>query len=138
MKNEKAKIGRKREKKELSIKEERFVDAIVNNELENSNGTLMEQLGIPNTTFYRMKESLKDAILERSRQLFRSEVPSWFKSLSKQAKKGDVQALRLALEMSREYIPFSKSEIEAKINPQINVTIMDSDVPDTHSDNNQP
>lgn len=86
LKNEEENTDTNCDKKELSPKEEKFVQAVINNDLVNSNKTLIAKLGVSDKTFYRIKKRLKDVILERYRELFKSEVPAWLRSLSREDK----------------------------------------------------
>ncbi len=125
------------DKKLLTLKQKSFIETVASN-FNETDLCLIEKLGIARNTFYKWKKQFSNEIDRRLRELFSGDKHLWFAALSKEACSGNVAALRLCFEMTGEYVPFSKSEIEKKIAPKINVIITDSDVPDTHSDNNQP
>ena len=122
------------EKSKPNIRQRKFIESVVNSDVNETNKAIITKLGISEDTFYKWKKRFSEEIKEATSERFQGNKSRWFRAIDKKARSGDVQALKLVFEMTGEYVPFSKSEIEAKLNPQINVTIMDSDVPNTHSD----
>ena len=60
------------------------------------------------------------------REKFAHSKPRIYQALEKKAVEGDVHAIKLALEMMKEYIPFSRAEIERRDEVNIRVNLKEA------------
>jgi hypothetical protein len=66
---------------------------------------LADELGCHDKTITRWKknQAFKDAVLERARELLGSRLPEIYGALGREAEKGNIQHIKLSLEMTGEY-----------------------------------
>ncbi len=75
---------------------------------------LAEELGLNRRTLYRWKKDreLQKAVLQRARELLGDDLPEIYGALRREATQGSFQHIKLALEMTGEYVPTERLEIE--------------------------
>ncbi len=73
---------------------------------------LAEELGLNRRTLYRWKKdkNLREAVIQRARELLGDDLPEIYGALRREAAKGSYQHIRLAFEMTGEYMPTERHE----------------------------
>lgn len=75
-----------------------------------TDGQFATQLGVNQSTLWRWRQipGFADELRRQVREQLKSEVPEIYEALVKEAKKGDVPAIKLALEITGDYVPSQK------------------------------
>ncbi len=109
-----------KDKKQITPKQKSFIETVVSN-FNETDLQIVEKLGIARNTFYKWRRQFQDEIDKRLREKFAHSKPRIYKALEKKAIEGDVQAIKLALELTGEYVPHSRMDIREK--PQCNIVV---------------
>ena len=95
-------------KKGIYTEKEQILQAIAIKSPDETWQDFSKRTEVPVRTVHRYRNVYAERIKAISDEEFKKDIPVWKRSLSDQAKKGDVGALRLALEMVGEYTPRSE------------------------------
>lgn len=93
----------------------RFIEWLASTKYERSPATvkhLADELGVTERTLYRWKQlpGFKEAVTQRARELLGDDLPEIYGALRREAMQGSFQHIKLALELSGEYVETTKQE----------------------------
>jgi len=93
----------------------RFIEWLASTKYERSPVTvkhLADELGVTERTLYRWKQlpGFKEAVTQRARELLGDDLPEIYGALRREAMQGSFQHIKLALELSGEYVETTKQE----------------------------
>lgn len=99
----------------FSANQLRFIEWLATTKYERSPATqkmLADEMGVNESTLYRWKKlsGLKDAVTQRARELLGDDLPEIYGALRREAMQGSFQHIKLALELSGEYVETTKQE----------------------------
>ena len=81
------------------IAKAKFIEAVINAELDITDTQLIEDLGVSRGTFYKYKKNYSDEILKQARERFANRIPKWYQALDRKCLEGDTYALKTAFTM---------------------------------------
>lgn len=82
---------------------------------------LAQELGINPRTLTRWKDipELQEAVLARARELLGDRLPEIYGALGREAEQGSFQHIKLALEMTGEYVPTERHEHSGEVSQKL-------------------